>query len=183
VRRFKPLSGALHPFEDNDPRDYLMHIVFALSEAFDQKPLSTREAELRTAVQHQDAAASVKDAIAEVTTLYLEKYAPTSNPIATTFLVQVYINFVCVLTLFGHGLCRVWQGIDAVIGEREGACDHDHSACTEKPSRCACKGKCDHDAKDSDACPALKVSARLLPELIADCSDKSVRYTGSVSTS
>ena len=79
-----------------------MHIVFALSEAFDQNPLSTREVELRTAVQRQDAATSkeeLKDVIAEVTTLYSKKYAPTSNPVAATFLVQVNINFACVLTL------------------------------------------------------------------------------------
>jgi hypothetical protein len=181
ARRFNPDSGALCPYAENDPRDYLMHIVFALSEAFDQNPLSTREVELRTAVQRQDAATSevgLKDAIAEVTTLYLEKYAPTSNPIAATFLVQVNINIVCVSTLLGHGLCCVWQGIDAVIGTRVGACGHDHAACTAKPSLCACEGKCDHDAKDSDACPALKVSARLLPEMIADCSNKTRLYYG-----
>ena len=47
-------AGGLKPFQQADPRDYLLQIVYALSEAFDQDSLSMRETQLRTAVQRED---------------------------------------------------------------------------------------------------------------------------------
>ena len=80
-------AGGLKPFQQADPRDYLLQIVYALSEAFDQDSLSMRETQLRTAVQREDRKADVTEAVSEVTTSYLKKFAPAKSPIASTFLV------------------------------------------------------------------------------------------------
>ena len=85
-------AGGLKPFQQADPRDYLLQIVYALSEAFDQDSLSMRETQLRTAVQREDREADVTEAVSEVTASYLKKFAPAKNPIASTFLVHATVR-------------------------------------------------------------------------------------------